>query len=223
MNNQSARRLSARRRVACAVAVAAAVALAGCGDDAGSSDTATQAEQGMELKGTFVGEVDGTDAYLALVSDGTRVLGYLCDSKKLSRWIDVSPIRDGAAQLSARDGDDLGEAMISAGSVSGTVTIGGEQHAFRAEPAAGEAGLYRAARVDRQDGKLGEGEIEAGWIVLPDGMQRGATNVGTTSTVLVKSAPRLTLSSTTVNLSVAGTSLKTALKDVQGITLIPIP
>ena len=207
-----------------AVALAAAVVLAGCGDDGGSSSsTPTRAKPAAQLKGAFVGEVDGTDAYLALVSDGTRVLGYVCDSKKLSRWIDVAAIRDGAARLSARDGDDLGEAMLSAGRVSGTITIDGEQHTFRAEPASGEAGLYRAARVDREDGKLVEGEVEAGWIVLPDGTQRGATNVGTTSTVLVKSAPRLTLSATTVNINVSGASLKTALTDLQSITPIPIP
>jgi hypothetical protein len=225
MNNQAAAQHgSARRRVAWAVALTAAVVLAGCGDDdAGSSGNPTQAEQATALKGTFVGEVDGTDAYVALISDGTRVLGYLCDSKKLSRWIDVAPIRDGAASLSSRAGDDLGDAMISDGRVSGTVTISGEQHAFRAEPASGEAGLYRAARIDQEDGKLSEGEVEAGWIVLPDGTQRGGTNVGTTSTILVKSAPTLTLSSTSVTLNVSGTSLKTAYNQIRGITPIPIP
>jgi hypothetical protein len=214
---------STRRRLAWAVALSAAVVLTGCGDDAGSSGDPTPAEQSMELKGTFVGKVGGTDAYVALVSDGTRVLGYLCDSKQLSRWIAVAPIRDGAASLSSRAGDDLGEAMISAGRVSGTVTISGEQHAFRAEPASGDAGLYRAARIDQEDGKLSEGELEAGWIVLPDGTQRGGTNVGTTSTILVKSAPTLTLSSTSVNLNVSGTSLKTAYNQIRGITPIPIP
>ena len=214
---------SARRRRSWAVALAAAVVLAGCGDDADNASQPAQAKPMAELKGAFVGKVDGTEAYVALVTDGNRVLGYVCDSKKLSRWIAVATIRDGTAVLNSRTGDELGEAMISAGRVSGTVTIDGEPHAFRAQQAAGEAGLYRAARVDREDGKLREGEIEAGWIVLPDGTQRGATNVGTTSTVLVKSAPRLTLSATNVNLNVAGTSLKTALTDIQGITPIPIP
>ena len=195
--------------------------LAGCGDDADTSPAPARAA--VEAKGAFVGKVDGTDAYVALVSDGRRVLGYVCDSKKLSRWIDVSTIRDGTAALATRTGDDLGEAMISGGRASGTITIDGEPHPFRAVPASGEAGLYRAAHVDRKDGTLREGEVEAGWIVLADGTQRGGTNVGTTSTVLVKSAPRLTLSTSTVNLSVSGTSLKTALTDIQSITPIPIP
>ena len=220
---QTARRgtVSARRRVAWGVAVAVAVVLAGCGDDAGSGGTPAQAK--AAAKGAFVGKVDGTDAYVALVSDGSSVVGYVCDSKKLSRWIDVSAVRDGTAKLGARNGDDLGEATISARSATGTITVAGEPHSFRAVPASGEAGLYRAAHVDQEDGMLGKGEVEAGWIVLPDGTRRGATNTGTTSTVLVKSAPRLTLSSSTVNLSVSGTSLKTALKDVQSITRIPIP
>ena len=215
---------SARRRLLSAVAVTAAVVLAGCGDDdADTSVEPAQATTAVAAKGAFVGKVDGTDAYVALVSDGSRVLGYVCDSKKLSRWIDVSTIRDGTAALATRTGDDLGEAMISGSRASGTITIGGQPHAFRAAPASGKAGLYRAARVDREDGKLGNGEVEAGWIVLPDGTQRGATNTGTTSTVLVKSAPRLSLSASSVNINIAGTSLKTALSDVQGITLIPIP
>jgi hypothetical protein len=211
------------RRLASAVAITAAVVLAGCGDDADTSPEPAQATEAAAAKGAFVGTVDGTDAYVALVSDGSRVLGYVCDSKKLSRWIDVSTIRDGTAALATRTGEDLGEAMISGDRASGTITIDGESHAFSAVPASGEAGLYRAARIDRKDGKLTEGEVEAGWIVLPDGTQRGGTNVGTTSTILVKSAPRLSLSATTVNLSISGASLKTALNDIQSITPIPIP
>ena len=211
------------RRLAWAVAVTAAVVLAGCGDDADTSTEPAQPAAAAAAKGAFVGKVDGTDAYVALVSDGSRVLGYVCDAKKLSRWIDVSTIREGTAALATRTGDDLGEAMISGDRASGTITIDGESRAFSAVPASGEAGLYRAARIDRKDGKLTKGEAEAGWIVLPDGTQRGATNVGTTSTVLVKSAPRLSLSTSTVNLSISGTSLKTALNDIQSITPIPIP
>ena len=214
---------SARRSLAWAVALAAAGVLAGCGEDGVSDRSPAETKAATVAKGALVGKVDGTDAYVALVSDGSRVLGYLCDSKKLSRWIDVSTIRDGTAALAARTGDALGEAMISGDRASGTITIDGEPHAFSAVPASGEAGLYRAARVNREDGKLSEGEVEAGWIVLPDGTQRGGINTGTTSTILVKSAPRLSLSSTTVNLSVAGTSLKAALSDIQSITPIPIP
>ena len=206
-----------------AAALTVAVALAGCGDDDATSTVGSTPAGQAPAKGTFVGKVDGTDAYVAIVSDGSRVLGYVCDSKKLSRWIDVATIHDGKATLSSRSGDDLGDASLSTGRVSGTIVVAGRSHAFRAVPASGRAGLYRAARVDRTDGKLGENEVEAGWIVLPDGTQRGSTNVGTTSTILVKSAPRLTLSATTVNLTVSGTSLKTALADVNSITLIPIP
>jgi hypothetical protein len=207
------------------VALVVGVALAGCGggDDGGSASAPSQAKNAVALKGTFVGKVDGSDAYIALVSDAKRVLGYVCDSKRVSGWLDVAVIRGGTAILSSRGGKALGQATFSADGVSGEVTIGGARRAFSAQPASGDAGLYRAAHVRRQDGTLGKGEIELGWIVLPDGTQRGGLNTGTTSKVLVQSAPRLDPSAANISVNLAGSTLKMALTSIRGITPIPIP
>lgn len=60
-------------------------------------------------EGSFVGKVDGTDAYLALVSDGSRLGGYLCDGKQVSVWLkDASPDGD-SAELEDREGAALGD------------------------------------------------------------------------------------------------------------------
>lgn len=214
-----------RRGRAWAVVLAVGVALAGCGsgDDDGKASGPSQAKDSVALQGTFVGKVDGSDAYIALVSDTKRVVGYVCDSKRVSGWFDVAAIRDGTAKLSSRGGTALGQATFSADGVSGELTIGGARHAFSAKPSSADAGLYRAAHVRRQDGTLGPGEIELGWVVLPDGTQRGGLNTGTTSKVLVQSAPRLDPSAANISVNVAGSTLKMALTSIRGITPIPIP
>jgi hypothetical protein len=217
-------RLRGRVRTWAAVLVAG-LALAACGDsgDGGSASGPAKAKAPVALKGTFVGKVDGSDAYIALVSDAKRVVGYVCDSKQVSGWLDVAAIRDGKAVLSSRSGTALGQATFSADGVSGEVTIGGARHSFSATRSTADAGLYRAARVQRQDGRLGTGETEVGWVVLPDGTQRGGLNTGTTGATLVKAAPRLDISGTNISANLASSTLKMALTSVKGITLIPIP
>lgn len=207
------------------VVLVVGVALAGCGggDDGGSANGQSRANDPVAPKGTFVGKVDGSDAYIALVSDTKRVLGYVCDSKQVSSWFDVAAIHDDTAILRSRGGKALGRATFSTDGVRGELTIGGERRSFSATPASADAGLYRAAHVRRQDGTLGKGEIELGWIVLPDGSQRGSLNTGTTGAVLVKTAPRLDPSATTISVDVTGSTIKMALTGIRGITPIPIP
>ncbi len=218
--NTTPRAVGIRRALLTTALIAVAALIAACGDEGGSAGDAAQAKSSA-AKGTFVGKVDGTGAYLALVSDGTRVLGYVCDSKQVSSWIDVASIRDGRAGLSSRSGAALGEARFSDGRVRGSITVGGDEHAFSLDLASGQAGLYRAARVQQKDGKLGDGELEVGWVVLSDGTQRGGTNVGTTTKVAVNPAPRL--SPNTTNVAIEGNATRLALTNVKGITLIPIP
>lgn len=215
-----------RWRLLLVALLAVLVVLAGCGDDDGEAGQPAPPERSAAPKGTFVGKVEGTDAYLALVSDGKRVLGYVCDSKRISTWIAVASVRDGKAKLNSRRADALGEATFSADGVSGELTVGGERRSFSAQPASGEAGLYRAAHVKRRDNKLSEGEVEAGWVVLPDGSQRGGVggvSGSTTGDVHIKPAPRLAPNATNVNLTIAGNPTRLAVTNVRGITPIPIP
>jgi hypothetical protein len=170
------------------VTLAAALALPACGG--GGSNK------------TLVGKVEGTDAFIALVSNGKRVDGYLCDGNQVSTWFGLTDVSGGKAALSSRAGARLGEATLSGDRASGTVTIAGADHAFTADLAAGDAGLYRAAK-----GKLGQaGSVEVGWIVLSDDSQRGTTSfIDQTGTLMVQMAPMLDTSSTSVTLSSFGT------------------
>jgi hypothetical protein len=157
--------------------------VAACGgDDDDAADSAAAPE------GSFVGAVEGSDAYVAVVSNGEEVVaGYLCDGRKVSTWIDRVPVEDGEAELVDRQGQRIGEVTLDSDSASGEIDVDGETLAFSAERAEGEAGLYREAI-----GTLGKpGSSETGWIVLADGSVRGATTkfIDSESDFIVEPAP----------------------------------
>jgi hypothetical protein len=146
------------RAVACA-AGALALLGGGCGE-----------ESAQDAGGAFVGAVAGSDAYVAVLSDGDEVFGYLCDGERVSVWLERSPVEDGRAELVGRGGKRLGEVGFEDAGASGEIRVGGGTLAFAAEPAEGDAGLYREAA-----GSPGEpGFAETGWIVLAGGTVRGA-------------------------------------------------
>ena len=172
-------------RRAFVVALATALVALGCGDD--GSEEASTADAPVPSDVTYVGAVQKTDAYIALVSDGERVAGYVCDGKGTSAWLEPAPL-GGAVELRSRRGEALGEAAITGNGASGTVELVGETYRFEALPASGEAGLYRAEK-----GEPGElGYVEAGWIVLADGSVRGAKNgfIDQEGNLVVESAPK---------------------------------
>jgi hypothetical protein len=154
--------------------------LAGCGGDDGDSGGAPP------TAGVFVANVEGTDAEIALVTDGQRLSGaFLCIPKGGSSWIRPAPLEDGKAELVARRGDPLGEASFDGDSASGEVTVAGGSRSFSAELAKGKAGLYRTT-----SGKAGKaGFSETGWIVLRDGDVCGTTTTLTNSGVKTEPAP----------------------------------
>ncbi|MGH2922985.1 MAG: hypothetical protein ACRDKH_03010 [Solirubrobacterales bacterium] len=122
----------------------------------------------------FVGRVEGTDAYIGLVSDGERLSGYVCDGADVSVWLEA-PLAGSAAELVGRDGEALGRVELAGARASGEVELGGEAHSFEAKRASlgGGAGLYREASA----GFPARGSRESGWIVLADGSVRGRTQV----------------------------------------------
>lgn len=193
--------------------------LVACGGDDG---------EGGSSEGAYVGTVEGTDAYIALVSDGSQLAGYISDSKKLSTWVDQAKIAEvpsspsappqaalgesmealfahhvdlpgleDDAALTTREGEALGEVTLSGSEASGHVEVDGKKRSFTAKLASGEAGLYRAAK-----GTLGEpGSVEAGWVVLADGSQRGNVNITDPSDLNVEPAPNLNPAASTVRLT----------------------
>jgi hypothetical protein len=167
-----------------ALAMAFAAALPACSGD----DKASKSGRGGAPEGAFVGTVKGSDAYVALVSNGDElVAGYLCDGKTVSTWLERSRVQDGRAELRDREGARVGEVELERGGASGEVEVGGRSLAFSAVPDVGGAGLYRETA-----GGPGEpGFTETGWIVLADGSARGATTkfIDQESDFLVEPAP----------------------------------
>jgi hypothetical protein len=167
-----------------AILAAGALLAAGCGKDE-EPDTSRAVST---AEGTYAGAVDGRGAYIALISDGERVTGYVCDGRKVSRWLAPTDIDNGTAELVSRGGETLGKATLTADGASGELTLASETHAFSADPATDDAGLYRAAV-----GEPGKpGFVEAGWIVLADGSVKGVKNsfTKTGADFVVQPAPK---------------------------------
>ena len=124
----------------------------------------TQATQ--RVKGSLVGRVRGSDAFIAVVTDGSRAVAYLCDGKFVGQRFEGT-VERGRIELASRDGERL-VATLTPGAVRGSVRLArGKPLAFRAVRAKGPAGYYRAAR------KVGGSTVTAGWVVLANGDQRG--------------------------------------------------
>ena len=125
---------------------------------------------------TYLGAVPGTSALIAIVTQGTRVRGYLCDGTPgravtLADWF-TGPVRgDTLDAVSAQHHVRLA-ARLGGHAVTGTITLpGGRVLPFAAALASGgdRAGLYEAT------GRLRGLAYHSGGVVLPDGSMRGAT------------------------------------------------
>jgi hypothetical protein len=157
-----------------------AVVLAGCGDTtkhttkARSSPTTTarSSPTTTAVKGVFAGKVQGTDAYIAIVSDGTQAVGYACDGSTVSVWLMQPRLAGARAELLNREGTPIGSVTLAAGTASGAVQVAGASHPFTASLATGKVGLYRNTTGTPDQPSY----TESGWILLADGSVRGNTN-----------------------------------------------
>jgi hypothetical protein len=164
------------RRAAGALAIVAVGVYAGCGGEKGPGATPSNAPLTTYVGklGEPVGESEDPQGrkqrgpvYIALITDGDRIAGFLTDGRSQANWFATDELEDGKAELVARDGSPLGEAEVTDESATGEVTVGLAERGFDAKLAAGKAGLFTAAE------KTGEDSFEAGWIVLRPGAVLG--------------------------------------------------
>jgi hypothetical protein len=139
---------------------------------------------------TFVGRVQDSNAYIAVSKDGRKIGGYVCDDGSGSRWIEYAWLKNGVAPLRAgTTRERLGSVRVAGTTATGTVSVRGVKHSFSAKRVSkGDAGLHFA--VGKQSGRL----LVAGWILLPDGTQRGAisqVNSQTLRSIPATKAPTL--------------------------------
>jgi hypothetical protein len=199
----------------CRLATMSIVALllfGGCGggDDGGGTP------EGAAV-GSFVGLLEGTDAHIAIVSDGEQLAGYVCDSKDISIWFQ-GDVGGTSADVKARTEQDLGEVDFLGDTADGEIEIDGEQHSFSAELAVGDAGLYRAFKEN------GEGTVEVGWVLLNDGSQRGGTNFidPNLRSIQIQPAPMLDPKTPDVSVNVGGNAITLAQMQVAPMVVDPI-
>jgi hypothetical protein len=124
---------------------------------------------------SFVGTVRGTHAFVGVVVRGSQVIAYVCDSKKIAQWFKGS-VRAGQATLTSKAGYVL-QLTIGSRQVTGWVRSPGPSgalHHLSAKRASKPAGLYRGEKTVAGKHYLG------GWIILPDGRQRGEVLSGST-------------------------------------------
>jgi hypothetical protein len=148
-------------------AVLVLISLVGCsGDDApdGNTETATKTEKPVE--GSFVGEVTGTNAFIAVVAasaedeeSGRNVQVYVADGRRVSEAFSGS-ISDNSFLAKSTGSDAEAEGELTGESVTGTIDVGNRKAArYNASQPAGAAGLYNLTMSPR--GKL-SGSSSAG-------------------------------------------------------------
>jgi hypothetical protein len=151
--------MTARRLLTLVIVTLFGLAMACGGGAGGGSGSGTN---------TWVGKVESTDAYAAILIKGTTRYVYVTDGKAVN-FLFRGEIgeTDVANYFTLRDSENhVVNVQAPQGNVfRGLITVGQGQHlSFSVAPARGEAGLYRAK----------EGSAESAWIVLEDGTFRGA-------------------------------------------------
>lgn len=121
----------------------------------------------------WVGSVDGTDAFAAVVVGGGRVVAYVCDGDAgIAEWFTGETGDEGSFALTSASGATM-RGQEGDDRVTGSVGLGdGATHRFVLERAEAGAGLYRV-----EDPEAERDGVRAGWIVDNDGDQRGSLRI----------------------------------------------
>ncbi len=133
--------------------------------------TAAATVNPLLAKFEYVGRLADSEAFIGISTQNDDVLAYVCDglgkSVNVAQWFKGKMISNSVA-ITAGGGFNL-NASVAGGDVTGTVTLkDGSKVAFTAGRAEFPAGFYRAEFTIADNSYVG------GWIVLPNGEQRGA-------------------------------------------------
>ena len=151
------------RRLPIALLAATANLLVGCG---GGDSTPT-------VSGNYVGRVAGSNAFVAIITDGTAVRAYVCDGKPdgtltIAEWFKGNKTGDSVV-LDSLNGTARLAANFTPDRVTGTVDVPIlDPLNFQATPVSGDAGFYLYKSIHNST------LYWASWIVLPTGEQVGS-------------------------------------------------
>lgn len=176
-----------------AIAVLSLVSACTSGDDGAAPDDSSGAASGAaeqvltELDpwpaGTWVGDVAGTEASIAVVAGPDGVAAYVCDDEALAEWFRAD-VAAGTLAVTNTGGAGL-VATLDDGDLVGEVRLGEATYGFRAVPGEGDV-LHRAEGFDEDESAL------AGWITLPSGQVKGTLRLDKRIPVPVRLPTRTT-------------------------------
>jgi hypothetical protein len=130
------------------------------------------AEQAV-VEAVYAGRSSDNEVTLAVVTDGNKAAGYVCNGRNVEAWLQGS-VQGNQVSLTGLHGAGL-TGSLSGLAMFGTVTSSaGQSFPFSAELSPEPAGVYQA-RVT-----VNGLATRIGWAVLPNGMQMGVAVAGTT-------------------------------------------
>jgi hypothetical protein len=149
------------RKLLMVFALVAAGALVGCG---GGDQPAGK----PGAPGLFVGEVAGTEFFLAVAITDKSMVAYICDGTSRAQWYTGS-LPGGTTTLQAKNGERLNVSLSSV-KATGSVTVAGAEHDFTLGSAERHpGGLYR------HEVTIEGAQHVSGYVVLNDGRGKGMT------------------------------------------------
>ncbi|MFZ2174208.1 MAG: hypothetical protein WAW17_09265 [Rhodococcus sp. (in: high G+C Gram-positive bacteria)] len=117
-----------------------------------------------QIEPTYIGDVDDSDAYVAVAMSGNEAVAFVCDGD--DRWMWLTGHREGDQLTMSGPGDATLTASMAGGAMTGQVTGAGLSDAeFDAAPAGQDEGLYRAT-TDHEGATY-----TLGWIMRADGVR----------------------------------------------------
>ncbi len=125
-------------------------------------------------KDSFVGQIKGSEIFVAIVTTGSETLAYVCDGVEIAEWFRGSMTESGRLELTSKKGWTLMASMSISNAIGLLIIEDSKPISFIASPVEGNAGLYRAERI------IGNIKYIGGWIVNSNGEQRGAVIGGGT-------------------------------------------
>ncbi len=155
----------ARISAAVAILVGTTWALSACSSDKSEEGANSEAI----IVRSFAGPVEGTDAYLAVLSAGSTTVAYLCDGANRATWFAGTATSD-KLMIQSKKGDRL-ELRAEQSKAVGTLVLDGTERAIALDGVATPSGLYVLEPHLPQDTLK---TYLGGWIVLPDGSVKGA-------------------------------------------------
>jgi hypothetical protein len=125
----------------------------------------------------YAGQVNDSKAFIAIATNGTDILAYVCDGTEtditIAEWF-KGTLSGKSFSLTSKSTAQL-TGQIEDGAATGTLTLAdGSPFSYTAPLATGNAGLYR--KEVSENGS----DVIMGWIVLKDGEMRGGATLVTT-------------------------------------------